>query len=57
MTKPPLRRPSNWWVSRRKALALPSKWVMSSQNSLLTMRRKSLPGPSVKKVWMAFSPE
>ena len=41
----------------RKALAFPSKWVMSSQNFLLTLSLTASPAPSVKKVWMAFSPE
>ena len=37
-----------WCVSKRKALALPSKWVISVQNIGLTSRCRSLPGPSRK---------
>ncbi len=57
ITKPPGRRPRNWCVSRRNALALPSKCVMSDQNAGDTFSCRKRPAPSVKNVWMAFSPE
>ncbi|CUO95137.1 Uncharacterised protein [Segatella copri] len=47
----------NRWVRILKAFALPSKCVISSQNSDETIDFIFCPGPSEKKVWMAFSPE
>ncbi|CCY65013.1 unknown [Prevotella sp. CAG:1124] len=57
MTKPPSRRPLKRCASRRNALALPSKWVMSAQNPGLTLSFSERPLPSVKNVCIAFSPE
>ena len=62
-TNPPLRRPSNWCVSIRKAFAFPSKCVKSSHSigescspfGCFSFRRT--PFPSEKKVEIAFSPE